>query len=361
MTTSTETRSKGRYGRPADFGFESESPWAANCPLHNTNAEQPTRDGARELAKNTAEFCDDCADNQDPEEETPMDNAEPDFEFPAPRHLDPEPEDLEPERGADLSTLLDGLDMEPATPVAEPVLGTFFANGSGVAHNAVAIQGLYFTSVCGKSTLMGEVADPNDPAMCTYCLTGVAAPADKVVKERKVREPRAPRAEKPVAVPEPAPEPKYVDETNALDSYVTDLLVALQDTPNLPDIQRLVEILEPAALTLKAMLPRRRVGTTTGARSGLVRQSATVQPSNELEQVKFYADAGDQRAKDILEHVAAYVPDVDCSFCLEHGRSTRHGYATAFMSVGRELRAMEHRLAESQDDAKAIHLIVEEQ
>lgn len=351
MTTSTETRSKGRYGRPADFGFESESPWAANCPLHNTNAEQPTRDGARELAKNTAEFCDDCADNQDPEGETPMDNAEPDFEFPAPRHLDPEPEDLEPERGADLSTLLDGLDMEPATPVAEPVLGTFFANGSGVAHNAVAIQGLYFTSVCGKSTLMGESADPNDPAMCTYCLTGVAAPADKVVKERKVREPRAPRAEKPVAVHEPAPEPKYVDEANALADFVTDLLVAVQDAQSVPDAARLVEILEPALVTCKAMLPRRRVGAITGSRSGLVRQSATSNPSEQLEQMKVFADAGDKRAVTILEHVAVYTPGEDCSFCLANGRQTRHGYSTAFCSIGRELRAAANRAAATEAGA----------
>ena len=149
-----------------------------------------------------------------------------------------------------------------------------------------------------------------------------------------------------VAAPEPAPEPKYTDETAVLHDYVSDLLVALEDTPSVPDAQALVAFLEPALVKLRAMLPRRRVGTVTGARSGLVKQSATVNPSEQLERARVYAEAGDKRAQAILDHVAAYVPGEDCSYCLEHhGKTTRHGYATAFCSIGREVTAMANRAA----------------
>lgn len=345
--TETATVAASRYGKATDLGFDaSDGPWVAVCNRHNAVVNVASRDRARDAAKLTAAFCEDCASMDSTPEYS---DDEPEAVFPPARHLDPEP-DADEERhpyedGSDLGALppLDDLLPSDPEPDAQPILGTYFGNGSGIAHNAVSMSGAYFRAVCGPSMMMGEPTTVGDPAMCTYCLAGVPAPEGKPVKERTVRIRRVP-AEK--MQPAPEPEPKYDEEIGALDEALTDLLITFDDDRNLADIHRAVEILEPGLAKLKAMLPRRRVGVRTGARSGLVKQSQSVNPSAKLEEAKAYAAAGDTKAQQIVEHAAIYQPGVDCPWCIEHhGKMTRHGYATAFCSIGRELDAMKLRSA----------------
>ena len=165
MTTAVSTENPTtRYGKATDLGFDAtDGAWVAQCVTHNMIANLPTRDLARAASKNTASFCDECraeAPDTAPEDNNPEPDAEPETEdtFVAPpkRYL-PDPEPPTAEEQDHLTDALDGLDDTPDDAATRPaVLGTFFANGSGTAHNAAAISNLYMTTVCGKTTLMGE-------------------------------------------------------------------------------------------------------------------------------------------------------------------------------------------------------------
>ncbi len=350
-----------KIGKAQDLGFDPDGgPWVVLCLRHNTVLNVKSRDAARGFAREITSFCEDCRDN--PDSDTPL-NVEPDYDFTGNNQDD-----------SDMNATADRLIAEAvaAEAVADepvvadeptPIVGTFHASDTPAVHNAASISNMYFRAVCGSTFLMGEPASQDDPGMCEYCAAGTTAPAEPAVKVRKqrvVRE-RAPKAEKlpkepkparepkpakepkVVAVAEPEPEPKHGELARSLYESAETFITAVVADGSVPDARIGVDLLEAKLSVLKAMLPRRKVGRPTGARSGLVRQSASVQPSDELALMRPFAEAGDRRAKDILAHVTAYVPGQDCAFCLERGRSTRHAYATAFCSIGRELRAAARR------------------
>ena len=326
----TETATPVTYGKAETLGLDpADGKWAAVCNLHNVKASYATREQARTITKTPEAFCGVCGG-----QESPI------VTFSA-AQTDPVTEGQFESMNAMLEQAsAEWLAEEKAKQngtAAEPVIGTYMIGDT--AHHVVAVSGMYVRTVCNPehSVMSGGQTDDTE-SLCTYCMTGVVAPSQEVV-ERK----RRGRPPKVAAEPVPAPEPQYPNLTEALLSATAELVAAVEQNPSEPDVVKALEILNPAMDTLRKHAPRRRIGTVTGARSGLVRQSQTVNPSDELEKVRAYADAGDKRAQDILTHVAAYVAGEDCSYCLSKGRSTRHGYATAFMSVGRELRAMEQR------------------
>ena len=359
----TETQPAAIFGKAEALNFDpAGGKWVAVCQRHSTVINLPTRDQARAAASKTAEFCEACRDFDQALPDEPASIAEPAATSQMqPVDSLPTPEPFSPAQIEPVTdTQLDNIDGMLKDAAAEwladehakqqasdevipnsalPIIGTFLA--AGVAHHAVAISGQYMRSVCNPDTaiMIEDSAEPDSPLLCSYCMAGVIAPPRPVVERRR----RYRRGYHP-SVPAAPVEPMYPVLTEALLEATARLLAAIEDHPSTPDVVVALDIMAPAMSTLRKHAPRRRVGAVTGSRSGLVQQSKTVNPSDELDKVKAYADAGDARAQDILAHVAAYQAGEDCPYCLEHhNRSTRHGYATAFMSVGRELRAMEAR------------------
>lgn len=381
------TEATATYGKADALGFDpAEGVWVAVCKQHNMHAGVATRDAARAAIRDSASFCEDCAadkqDASDPGWDDDFSNPSDPITFPAARNLEDDREVAEKElpimteeeytafeaevhlQMEEIHPMEDGSDLGAVAPSAQalddaladlgdmsgmidtsgaqPTLGTF-RGADGVPHNATSISGMYFHTVCDQSMMMGDAAEPTDSDMCTYCLSGVPVPKNAPVKAKGERVARV-KKEKPE--PEPEPEPKYSAQTLALASVIGELEAILRDDPSVADARVALRMLEATTAWLKPILPRRRVGVVTGARSGLVKQSASVKPSPELERAKEFADAGDVQAQRIVEHASAYQPGADCSYCLaHHGTITRHGYATAFTSIGRQLKAMEHRAA----------------
>jgi len=355
----TDTETRTAYGKAEELGYNpAGGKWIAVCKNHDFVLNCSSRERAREASKNPAEFCDDCREmNQDIPEEL-LEHSEPPEEPVTFTATQTEP--VTESQLDDMNTMLEqahaawlaeeqAKQVEPDFEAEQmPILGTYLVGDT--AHQAVGLSGLYVKPRCNPDKAMmsnGQVAD-DDERLCAYCMAGVLAPTEE--EQQKRRRGRPPKAQ---VAPEPAPLPQYPETIAAVLQAVTALVAQVEQAQSVPDAVEGMNILTPALESFRKLAPRRRVGERTGARSGLVKQSATVNPSKEAERVKVYADAGDKRAQDILGHIQAYKPGEDCSYCADKGRSTRHGYATAFMSVGRELRAMEQRtgipLAKSDD------------
>lgn len=338
----TETMPAAQYGKATDLGFDpTGGPWVAVCRKHNTSVNVSNRDKARAAARNTAEFCEDCRDIvQSTDEVSYSDTQEPIEQETDPSVKLQQVEAFDQSLRNQAQAWLAEQNAKHVSPDPNPVQGTYRDPATGTAHDAVSVIGLYMHPACrpDKPIMHGEEVTRDDTAMCPYCLSGVLAPTEEQTAKRRGRRPAEPKAQV-----EPTQAPLYPVLTEALLEATTRLTAAMEDHPSIADAVAAVDILSPALDKMRQFAPRRRVGKVTGARSGLVKQSKTFQPSIELDEVKQFADGGDKRAQDILDHVAAYKPGEDCSYCLNHGRQTRHGYATAFMSVGRELRAMRQR------------------
>lgn len=346
MTTATVPTS--RFGKAEALGFDpAGGPWVALCDAHNTTFQTLTRDKARAASRDTASFCKSCQAGNLEVLEVER------FEPTTPEQLEAEADWNEEARLAqeflELENRMTTADVDvPANE--QPVLGTYRIGD--MAHNALSTSGMYFKPVCNpdKAALMSEPVSMDDPNMCPYCLAGLAAPAEEPVKAKRGRKPKVAREPKVEAAPVVPAEPIYPELLVDFETVTGDFTTAMTNEFSVADGARALELLMTQVEFLKAHMPRRRVGRPTGARSGLVKQSATVNPSDQMGRVQQFADAGDKRALDILEHFKAYVPDADCSYCAEKGRMTRHGYASAFCSVGRELRAMELRATSAETE-----------
>lgn len=340
------TETSVTFGKADELGYNpAGGKWVVVCQRHEFVLNVNSRDRAREAAKNTSEWCDECRemDQETPEDvlsdvvtfSTTQTDAVTDEQF---ESMDTMLQESHAQWLAEEHAKQADSHVEPEEVVPQPILGTYLIDD--VAHHAISVSGMYIKSVCKPESahMAGEQVDANDERLCTYCMAGILAPAkEETERKRRGRPPKA------VAPPEPPAEPRYTGLTEALLAATAQLVAAIEDDPSVPDVVTALSIMAPAVDTLRKHAPRRRSGVVTGARSGLVKQSKTVNPSAEVKCVQTYADAGDKRAQDIIKHVDAYVAGEDCAYCLDKGRSTRHGYATAFMSIGRELTGMETR------------------
>lgn len=243
--TQPTTAQTVQTGRCQDMNIDPvQGPWGVKCLRHGSTGSAKTRDFMRQLARNPAEFCEDCRDAGSQETElmgsadlNEMDELHPGWDEPMPsvepdnaaverlRELsstlaDPEPDDSDVdatvERLFTESISLEEVNQDVPEMVAVTVLGTFLGNGSNVAHHAVTISSLYMKSKCGSTLLMGESVDPADERLCPACAgTGTLLPADALAPQtRKARvvhakplKAKVTHAEPPASLPEPASAP----------------------------------------------------------------------------------------------------------------------------------------------------------